>query len=149
MCDFSSLDSLFAFLNLMDELEKEIRNPKPVNVQGCIEFTMKTGALEHTVESNTRDMCLIVDMLHDYVRRLEQTDSKDPRKDYYIERFKSMAKSFSEQLDYDYEDRLEKCLKKSAAGQSDESDQSDVGGDAFAYLMKSKKKISSIKKQSA
>ena len=72
-------------------------------------------------------------MLHDYVKRLDELRADDiVYQAYYREKFMKMADRLSEQIGYDYDKAVEKCMKK----QQKKESSSDIGGDAMALALK-------------
>ena len=79
------------------------------------------------------DVVLIICMLHDYVKRLDELRADDiVYQAYYREKFMKMADRLSEQIGYDYDKAVEKCMKK----QQKKESSSDIGGDAMALALK-------------
>ncbi|MCD7824563.1 MAG: hypothetical protein LUH14_01125 [Clostridiaceae bacterium] len=116
---------LFQFLHeeekkLSKEREKQVMIEKAINLKLMCDYV---------VSCSYGDIVLIICMLHDYVKMLDEVRSDIQREAYYREKFIKMADRLSEQIEYDYEAAVEKCRKKS--GQKERVD--DVDEDAL-YL---------------
>lgn len=76
---------------------------------------------------------MIVCMLHDYVRMLDEVKADDIQyQAYYRGVFMKMADRLAEQIEYDYEKQLEKCQKKMMKKEKD----SDIGEDSFVLSVR-------------
>lgn len=87
---------------------------------------------DYVVSCSYGDIVLIICMLHDYVKMLDEIRSDIQWEAYYREKFIKMADRLSGQIEYDYEAALEKCKKK--LGQEKKS--SDIGEDGLALTVK-------------
>jgi len=88
--------------------------------------------------SNTRDVVLIICMLHDYIRTLDEISSEDIQYQvYYRERFMKIANRLSQQIGYDYNEALEKCKKKLT--KKEQLD--DVGEEALTLSNRRSRKV--------
>ncbi|MDE6517443.1 MAG: hypothetical protein K2L18_06320 [Acetatifactor sp.] len=124
---------LFQFLHetekkLSKEEEKQVMIEKAINLRLMCDYA---------VSCSYRDLVLIICMLHDYVKMLDEVRADDIQyQAYYRMKFMNMADRLAEQIDYDYEKQLEKCQKKmNAKGKYD-----DIGEDAVVLAMKYGKK---------
>ncbi len=127
------------FCFLFDEMKVvEIEAP---NVQVPIEgiVNTKTTPMSHyKVSLAYGDMRLIVAILRDYVKGCDKLKEfgKLPCNEieydvYYRNKFMQIANRISEQIEYDYDAQLKKCLKK-----LEKVDNSDIGEEALALVMK-------------
>jgi hypothetical protein len=88
---------------------------------------------DYVVSCSYGDVVLIICMLHDYIKRLDELRADDiVYQAYYREKFMKMADRLAEQIDYDYDKAVEKCMKK----QQKKESSSDIGGDAMALALK-------------
>lgn len=120
---------LFQFLH---EVEKEIskEEEKQVMIEKAINLRL---LCDYVVSCSYGDVVLIICMLHDYIKRLDELRADDiVYQAYYRKKFMKMADRLAEQIDYDYEKAVEKCRKK----QQKKESSSDVGGDAMALALK-------------
>lgn len=126
---------LFQFLREVEEgMTKD--EMKQVMIEKAINLKL---LCDYVVSCSYGDIVLIICMLRDYVKMLDEVRSDIQWEAYYREKFTKMADRLSEQIEYDYDAALEKCRKK--LGQKERT--SDVGEDAMALAIKhgrSKKK---------
>lgn len=116
-------------INLFDYLTEVDVNDREVNINGVINPKVSMEELE--VRLSYGDLVLIVSMIRDYVKGLDNLKQEDIQwQVYYRNKFMQMAEKISEQLEYDYDKALEKCLKK-------RKNESDVGKDALILALKS------------
>ena len=116
-------------INLFDYLTEVEANDREVNINGVINPKVSMEELE--VRLSYGDLVLIVSMIRDYVKGLDNLKQEDIQwQVYYRNKFMQMAEKISEQLGYDYDKALEKCLKK-------RKNESDVGKDALILALKS------------
>lgn len=88
---------------------------------------------DYAVSCSYGDVVLIICMLHDYVKMLDEIKAEDIQyQAYYRGKFVKMADRLSEQIGYDYDAAVEKCKKKLQKKES----ASDVGGDAMDLAIK-------------
>ena len=93
---------------------------------------------DYKVRLSYGDLKLIVAMMRDYVRTLDNLKEEGnlPLNEieydaYYRPKFMSIADGISKQIDYDYDKQMENCIKK-----LNKVDNSDVGEEALALAMK-------------
>lgn len=124
-------DQLWFFFQFLQEEEKEIskEEQKQVMIEKAINLRLMC---DYVVSCSYGDIVLIICMLHDYVKMLDEIRSDIQWEAYYREKFIKMADRLSEQIEYDYDAALEKCKKKS----SQKEGSSDVGGDGLSLAMK-------------
>lgn len=128
---------LFQFLH---EVEKQMskEEEKQVMIEKAINLRLMC---DYIVSCSYGDVVLIICMLHDYVKMLDEVKAGDIQyQAYYRGKFMKMADRLAEQIGYDYDAALEKCKRK--LGQKESS--SDVGEEAAVLAMKygrGKKKI--------
>lgn len=118
----------FQFLQMVEkELSKEAE--KQVMIEKAINLRLMC---DYVVSCSYGDIVLIICMLRDYVRMLDEVRSDIQWEVYYREKFLKMADRLSEQIEYNYDAAVEKCKKK--LGQ--EKSSSDVGEEAMALAVK-------------
>ena len=128
---------LFQFLHEVEEsispeAEKQVMIEKAINLRLLCDYV---------VSCSYGDIVLIICMLHDYVKMLDEIKAEDIQyQAYYRGKFMKMADRLAEQIGYDYDAALEKCKKKFGQKESN----SEIGGDAMdlalKYGVKGKKK---------
>ena len=128
---------LFQFLHEVEEsispeAEKQVMIEKAINLRLLCDYV---------VSCSYGDIVLIICMLHDYVKMLDEIKAEDIQyQAYYRGKFMKMANRLAEQIGYDYDAAVEKCKKKFGQKESN----SDIGGDAMdlavKYGVKGKKK---------
>ncbi len=116
-------------ISLFDYLESLGHNDDLVAIKGVI--NLKSKPISHyEVSLPYGDLTLLVAMLRDYVRGLDEVKQDDIQwQCYYRNRFLGMAEKISSQIEYDYDKSLQKCLKKQAKN-------SDIGEDALILALK-------------
>ena len=115
-----------------DEIQKDISDiaDKPVKFTGAYDMKAKPIS-EFEVTCPYGDVVLLIAMLRDYVKCLDETKGDDiTYQAYYRKRFMKMADRFSEQIGYDYDKALEKCSKK-----REKEDNKDIGEDAMVLAV--------------
>ena len=123
------------FFFFLDEMEKGIPEDlkdEPVRIKGA--YNLKTSpAKQYEVSMAYGDIVLVIAVLHDYLKKQGEKATEEDIlwNAYYKGKFQKMADRLSEQIGYDYEKALAKCLKK----QGKESN-SDIGEDAMALAVK-------------
>lgn len=120
---------LFQFLHEVEE-SISLKAEKQVMIEKAINLRL---LCDYVVSCSYGDVVLIICMLHDYVKRLDELRVNDiVYQAYYREKFMKMADRLAEQIDYDYDKAVEKCMKK----QQKKESSSDIGGDAMALALK-------------
>ncbi len=120
---------LFQFLHEVEEsispeAEKQVMIEKAINLRLLCDYV---------VSCSYGDVVLIICMLHDYVKMLDEIKADDIQyQAYYRGKFVKMADRLAEQIGYDYDAAVEKCKKKLQKRES----ASDVGEDAMALALK-------------
>ena len=133
-------DQLWFFFQFLQEVEKKMS--KEAEKQVMIEKAINLRLLcDYVVSCSYGDIVLIICMLHDYVKMLDEIKAEDIQyQAYYRGKFMKMANRLAEQIGYDYDAAVEKCKKKFGQKESN----SDIGGDAMdlavKYGVKGKKK---------
>lgn len=119
-------------LSLLNEVEKGIS--KEENKRIMIEKAINLRLMcDYVVSCSYGDIVLIICMLHDYVKRLDEVRKEDILyQAYYRDKFIKIADKLAEQIEYDYERAVEKCRKK----QLKEERNSDIGEDGLTQLIK-------------
>ena len=118
------LDSLFQSLH---ETEKKMskEQQKQVMIENVINLRQMC---DYVVSCSYLDIVLIISMLHDYVRLMDEVKADDIQyKAFYRKKFMDMADRLAFQIEYDYEKQLEKCQKKSL----ERDNNSGIGEDAL------------------
>ncbi len=87
---------------------------------------------DYIVSCSYGDVVLIICMLRDYVKMLDDIRDDILWKVYYRDKFIKMADRLSEQIGYDYDAAVEKCRKKQEKLESS----NDIGEDAMALAVK-------------
>ena len=124
-------NQLTTFLQFLNEAEKGVKKESEKQVMIAKAINLKLMC-DYVVSCSYGDIVLIICMLHDYVKMLDEVRSDIQWDTYYREKFIKMADRLSEQIAYDYDAAVEKCRKKSRQKESS----SDVGEDALVLVMK-------------
>lgn len=119
-------------LSLLNEVEKGIS--KEENKRIMIEKAINLRLMcDYVVSCSYGDIVLIICMLHDYVKRLDEVREEDILyQAYYRDKFIKIADKLAEQIEYDYDRAVEKCRKK----QLKEERNSDIGEDGLTQIIK-------------
>ena len=123
----------FVQLSLLDELIKageDGDNEIEVPIKGAVNVRSHP-IKDFDVRLAYGDLTLIVAMLRDYVRGLEVIKEGDIYWDYYLKKFRDMADKIGKQINYDYDEHYQKCLKK-----AEKESNSDIGDEALSLAMK-------------
>lgn len=87
---------------------------------------------DYAVSCAYGDIVLIITMLHEYIKLLDEIREDDIQyKAYYRNRFLHIANHLAEQIEYDYDAAVDKCRKK-----REKEDDSDIGEDAMVLSVK-------------
>lgn len=109
---------------MIKENEKQVMIEKAINLRLMCDYV---------VSCSYGDIVLIICMLHDYVKMLDEIKADDIQyQAYYRNVFMKMAGRLAEQIEYDYEKQLEKCRKKQQKRESS----SDIGEDGLTLFAK-------------
>lgn len=124
-------NQLWFFFQFLQEVEKELskEEEKQVMIENAINLRLMC---DYVVSCSYNDVVLIICMLHNYVKMLDEIRSDILWEVYYREKFIKIADRLSEQIEYDYDTALEKCRKKSGQKESF----GDVGEEALALAIK-------------
>lgn len=125
-------EQLWFFFQFLHEVEKSMsqEEEKKVMIEKAINLRL---LCDYVVSCSYGDIVLLICMLHDYVKSLDELRTDDiVYQAYYREKFVKMADRLSEQIEYDYDKAVEKCRKK----KQEKEYSSDVGGDAMALAVK-------------
>lgn len=104
-----SLWFLFQFLcetekKLSKEEEKQIMIEKAINLRLMCDYA---------VNCSYRDVVLIICILHEYVKMLDELRTDDIQyQAYYRKKFMDMADRLAEQIKHDHDRQSERCRKK-------------------------------------
>ena len=123
-------------LEIFDILLKDVPE-EVVKITGAI--NVKTSPIsEHEVFLAYGDLTLIIAVLRDYVKGLDQMllENRLPVNEieyeaYYRKKFLDIANKISEQIEYDYDKKREQCIKK-----MEKADKSDIGEEALSLALK-------------
>lgn len=121
---------LFQFLR---EVEKGMSKDemKQVMIEKAINLKL---LCDYVVSCSYGDIVLIICMLHDYVKMLDEVRNDDIQwKAYYRNKFATMADRLAERIGYDYDLAVEKCRKK----REKQERNSDIGEDAMVLAVRS------------
>ncbi len=128
------LKSLLQSLNENEGKLSKKDKEKRVMVEKAINLRLMC---DYVVSCSYGDIVLVICMLHDYVKMLDETRGNEITwQFYYRERFIKMADKLSRQIGYNYGLAAEKCNKK--IGQKQKCN--DVGEDAMMMAVKGWKK---------
>ena len=124
---------LFDEMKIIDKEAPKVEVP----IEGIV--NLKTMPISHyKVSLAYGDLRLIVAILRDYVKGCDKLKElgKLPCNEieydaYYRSKFMQIADRISEQIEYDYDAQVKKCLKKLG-----KVDNSDIGEEALALAMK-------------
>lgn len=125
-------DNLWYFFSFLNEVEKSIEpeQDKKVMIEKAINLKLMC---DYVVSCSYGDVVLIICMLHDYVKMLDEARGDDIQyQAYYRVKFLKMADRLAEQIGYDYDLALKKCKKKQLKQTLD----SDIGEEAMALTVK-------------
>lgn len=108
-----------------EELQQE-----QVTIENAINVR-RGKAIEYKVECSYGDIVLIIGLLMDYVRMLDEFRGDDMMYTaYYRKKFLKIAERLEEQIEYDYEQAVKNCKKK------EEKASSDVGEEAMVLMLR-------------
>ena len=97
-------------LKIFDFLQKESFPENEVKLVDACDF--KKGELhEYTVSTTYSDVVLLVSMLHEYIEMLKEIDGS--LMEHYRKRFEKIANYLEESIEYNYQEKIEKCRKNS------------------------------------
>lgn len=127
-------DHFWVLFDFLQDIERDIPEDlsnEMVEVKGALNLKIHPIS-EYQVAMPYGDVVLVVCMLHDYIKQLDEIKRDDIQwKAYYRGRFEKMANRLASQIDYDYEAALEKCKKK-----QEKESKSDIGEEAMALTVK-------------
>ncbi len=128
-----SKDRVAELLMKLVEIEDPEKSEKEVMIEKAI--CLRTFC-DYVVSCTYGDVVLIIAMLRDYVRMLDDIQGDNIEyQAYYRKKFMGIADRLSAQIDYDYDKALKKCLKK-----KEKESKNDVGEDALVLALKSQQK---------
>lgn len=119
-------------LELFHKAEEELsekEKQKLVMIEGVINLKLMC---DYVVRCGRGDIVLLIVMIHDYIRMLDETRDTIQWQCYYRDRFIRMADHFADQIGYDYDKAMERCRKNLNKKES----YSDIGGDALELAAK-------------
>ncbi len=127
---------MFEQLNLFDIMQEGVPDCD-VEIKGAV--NMKSTPISHyEVSMAYGDLTLIISILHDYVKGFDKLTERGEcpinqieYEAYYRKKFLEIADKLANQIDYDYEAKLKKCLKK-----YEKMSKSDIGEDALILALK-------------
>lgn len=122
--------SLLDFLHEVDKGVSTKEKSKQVMIEKAVNLRLMC---DYVVSCSYGDIVLIICMLHDYVKTLDEIKGDDIQyRAYYRGVFMRMADRLAEQIEYDYDKAVEKCRKKQLKEEKD----SDIGEDGLSQLAK-------------
>lgn len=123
---------LWFFFQFLQEVKKGMS--KEEEKQMMIEKAVNLKLMcDYAVSCSYGDIVLIICMLHDYVKMMDELRAEDIEyQEYYRRRFMKMADKLAGQIGYDYDKAVEKCKKKQLKQEKD----SDVGEDGVSQLIR-------------
>lgn len=125
-------ERLWFFFQFLQEIENDIskEEQKQVMIEKAINMRLMC---DYVVSCSYGDIVLIICMLRDYVKMLDEARSGDIQWEaYYRQKFLKMANRLSQQIEYDYDAAVERCKKKLDQKESS----GDVGEEAMALAVK-------------
>lgn len=127
---------LFDYLGTLENKDDPVRIKKALNLK-------KHPIKDYEVTASYGDIVLIISMLRDYVKALDEVrrESLDWQA-YYRAKFLKMADRLQSQIEYDYDKAMEKCRKK-----AEKESKSDIGEDALLLALKKDARNAAIKQQ--
>ena len=123
---------LFLFFQLIQGVEAEMakEEEKQVMIEKAINLRLMC---DYAVSCSYGDIVLIICMLYDYVKMLDEVMGDNVEyQAYYRKKFLDMAERLSGQIEYDYDKAVEKCRKKRLK----ETRGNDIGEDGLSQLIK-------------
>ena len=108
-------DKIWFFFQFFHEVEESIspEAEKQVMIEKAINLRL---LCDYVVSCSYGDIVLIICMLHDYVKMLDEIKAEDIQYQvYYREKFMKMADRLAEQIGYDYDAALERNSGKKKA----------------------------------
>ncbi len=95
---------------IMDKSEKQVMIEKAVNLRQMCDYV---------VSCSYGDIVLIICMLHDYIRMLDETRADDLwYQSYYRKKFVGLSNRLAEQVGYDYDKAVENAGRSSRSGKA-------------------------------
>ncbi len=120
------INQLVSFLHEIEQDRELSREEKQtVMIEGAINLK---DMCDHVVTCSRGDIVLIISMLHDYVKMLDEMRNTIQWEAYYRGKFLNLADRLSKQIHYDYEAAVKKCQKN----QEREAKESDIGSDGVS-----------------
>lgn len=129
-------ERLWFFFQFLREIEDGMSKDeqKQVMIEKAINLRLMC---DYVVNCSYGDIVLIICMLRDYVKMLDESREDDIQwKAYYRQKFLKMADRLSQQIEYDYDAAVERCKKKL----DQRENTGDVGEEAMALAVKYSKK---------
>ncbi|MCD8011612.1 MAG: hypothetical protein LUG99_00270 [Lachnospiraceae bacterium] len=125
------MNDFWFFFQFLSSVEEDItpEQEKRVMIDKAINLRL---LCDYAVSCSYGDIVLIICMIHDYVKTLDEIREDVKWRNYYRARFIKIADSLSEQIEYDYDEAVKKCKKK----QLKKETSSDVGEDAMVLAVK-------------
>lgn len=125
-------EHLWIFFHFLDEVKKELskEEEKQVMIEKAINLRLMC---DYVVSCSHGDIVLIICMLHDYIKILDEVKLNDiVYQAYYRNKFIKMADRLSAQIGYDYDEAVKKCKDNCMK----ERQQSDIGDDGLSHYIK-------------
>lgn len=133
-------NQLWFFFQFLQEVEKELskEEEKQVMIEKAINLKLMC---DYVVTCSRGDIVLIICMLHDYVKMLDEMRNTIQWEAYYRGKFVKLADRLSKQIHYDYDATMEKCRKN----QDREVKTRDIGSDGVSLAAGWEKRKNEIK----
>lgn len=120
------INQLISFLHDIEQDRELSREEKQlVMIEGAINLKQMC---DYVVTCSRGDIVLIICMLHDYVKMLDEMRNTIQWEAYYRGKFVKLADRLSKQIHYDYDAAMEKCGKN----QDREVKTRDIGSDGVS-----------------
>lgn len=105
-------EKMLSLLQELHETEKELSREQEKQVM--IEKAKNLRLMcDYVVSCSYLDVVLIICMLYDYVKRLDEVKADNIQyQAYYRKKLVKMAVRLADQIEYDYAAQMEKCQKK-------------------------------------
>lgn len=130
-------DEINQLINFLHDIEQDRelsrKEKQLVMIEGAINLKQMC---DYVVTCSRGDIVLIICMLNDYVKMLDEMRNTFQWKAYYRGKFVKLADRLSKQIHYDYDTAMEKCRKN----QDREVKTRDIGSDGVSLAAGWKKK---------
>ena len=127
--DYENMQGQIELFEWLSEKVHEVPE-RPVEIKEVMNFTTMPIS-DYEVKSIYTDIFMIINMIDDYIRLLENKDNLSVRTTYMINRFKKISDSLTEQIGLDKEKMWKKVKIK-------EEQKEEVGEDALTQIFSKK-----------